>query len=163
MGWGARHTGSLPLQRRGWARSCAQMGARLKLSPSGLHRAGLPPEVTPPEDPGPHSHPPGCPQRDPAVWPECEHGLCGLGGGQISAELQPWPSPGPPCSPGPLTARDQALPAPSQPRGVQVSSPAGSTGGPGREGAARLTGWVLSRRYWAQSRWPWYSASSAAV
>lgn len=109
-GLGARHMGSLPLQRRGWARSCAQMGACLKLSPSGLHRAGPPPEVTSPEDPRPHSHPLGYPQRDPAVWPECEHGLCGLGGGQISAELQPRPSPGPPCSPGPLTARGQALP-----------------------------------------------------
>lgn len=54
---GGRHTGSLPLQRPGWVRSCAQMGAQLKLSPSGLHRAGPPPGVTPPRTrKGPHSH-----------------------------------------------------------------------------------------------------------
>lgn len=98
------------MQRRGWARSRAQMGAHLKLSPSGLHRAGPPPGVTPARGSGTPLPPPGCPQSDPAIWPQCELGLCGLGGGQISAELQPWPSPGPPCSPGPVTAQGQALP-----------------------------------------------------
>lgn len=124
---GGRHTGSLPLQRPGWVRSRAQLGARLKLSLLGC--TGLARLLgSRPREPGRDPTPtPECPQPDPAAWPECERGLCGLQGGQISAELQPQPSPGPPCSP-----ETRPSPPPSRPQGGRPGElPAGGPGGKG--------------------------------